>query len=168
MGIRRTSRYFKGPMSQAAQPLGSPGHLPCGLALRHSDHSLGTRERTQNRYLLSYYYLFKHSEKFSTTFSVIYDFASFWHPTWGAYAVYPKSTGVHHRQCIQMVKNLYQCLPTLHACANEGWRTQHVFQSLDCPGILSKLMHFNSDKGQGLMMTHSCELNFLSCVNLDV
>ena len=37
MGIRR---YFKGPMSQAEQPLGSPGHLPRGLALRHSDHFL--------------------------------------------------------------------------------------------------------------------------------
>ena len=120
--------------------------------------------------VLSYVELlfFKHPEKFSTTFSVIYDFASFWHPKWGAYAVCPKSTGVHHISH-QMVKNLYQCLPTLHAaCANEGWQTQHVFQSLDCPDILSKLMHFKSDKGQGLMMTHSCELNFLSCVNLDV
>ena len=48
--------------------------------------------------MLSYVELlfFKHSEKFSTTFSVIYDFASFWHPKWGAYAVCPKSTGVHH------------------------------------------------------------------------
>ena len=64
--------------------------------------------------VLSYVELlfFKHSEKFSTTFSVIYDFASFWHPTWGAYAVYPKSTGVHHISH-QMAKNLYQCLPTL-------------------------------------------------------
>ena len=35
------------------------------------------------------YYLSKHSEKFSTTFSVIYDFASFWHPWGTAYTVYP-------------------------------------------------------------------------------
>ena len=53
--------------------------------------------------VLSYVELlfFKHPEKFSTTFSVIYDFASFWHPKWGAYAVYPKMgysvcAGVHH------------------------------------------------------------------------
>ena len=50
-------------MSQAERPLGSPGHLPRGWALRHSDHSWGTRERTQNRHLLSYYYLFKHSQR---------------------------------------------------------------------------------------------------------
>ena len=49
--------------------------------------------------MLSYYlfiFIQTLSETFSATFSVIYDFASFWHPKWGAYAVCPKSTGVHH------------------------------------------------------------------------
>ena len=36
------------------------------------------------------------SETFSATFSVIYDFASFWHAWDTASAVCPKSTGVHH------------------------------------------------------------------------
>ena len=54
------------------------------------------------------------------------------------------------RQFIQMdrLQNPHQCLLTLHACAcaNECWRTQHVFQSPDYPGILSKSMwNFKSE-----------------------
>ena len=62
------------------------------------------------------YYSNKHSEKFSATLSVIYDFASFWHPKWGAYAQLFQSRIKHHepgrashetsnkKQCFQHVR----------------------------------------------------------------
>ena len=151
-------------MSQAERPLGSPGHLPRGLALRHSDHSLGTRERT-------------HTHKIDTCWATI--IYSNKHSQRNFQRHFPSSTispvfGIQHGVRMLSTPNPLEFIIfrikwrkiSINAC--RLWQTQHVFQSLDCPDILSKLMHFKSDKRQGFMMTHSCELNFLSCVNLEV